>query len=81
MMLMRQIIQTHETHIATIVIRKRSVENRVFFNQQYDNKNILFNVTWFTTLCPSNQMLCSGHYEIKCYSPQQRCDGKLYHKI
>ncbi|CAF3575330.1 unnamed protein product [Rotaria socialis] len=77
MLLMKQIIQTHENHVATIIIRKRSTENlhELFFNQQNNVNNILFNITWLTSLCPSNQILCSGHYEIKCYSIEQRCDG------
>lgn len=74
---MKQIIQTHENHIATIIIQKRAKENphELFINQQNPINNILFNITWLTSLCPSNQILCSGHYEIKCYSVEQRCDG------
>ncbi|CAF3447637.1 unnamed protein product [Rotaria sp. Silwood1] len=77
MSLPKQIIQTHEYHIATIIIRKRSKENlnTIFLNQLYESNNILLNITWLTSICSYNQMLCSGHYEIKCYSPKQRCDG------
>ncbi|CAF0965339.1 unnamed protein product [Rotaria sordida] len=81
MLLQKTIIQTRENHIATIIIRKnRSQENlnRFFLYQQIqqDNfNNILLNITWLTSLCPYNQLLCNGHNEIKCYSSKQRCDG------
>ena len=66
--LSRQIVQTREHHLATIVIRKRQ-EIISDFN------GILLNITWLTSVCPDNQMLCGGRYETKCYSKQQRCDG------
>ncbi|CAF2921148.1 unnamed protein product, partial [Rotaria sp. Silwood2] len=77
MLTLKQTIQTRENHLATIIIRKRSIENinTVFINPQYYVNNILFNITWLTSLCPYNQMLCSGHYETKCYTLKQRCDG------
>lgn len=63
----KQIVQTRHNHLATIVIRTRSIVN-------VDDK-LAFNITWLTSLCPDNQFLCGGHFEIKCYSKEQRCDG------
>ena len=37
---------------------------------------ILLNITWMTSICPDDQMLCGGHFETKCYTTKQRCDGK-----
>lgn len=36
----------------------------------------LLNITWVTSICPDDQMLCGGHFETKCYTKEQRCDGK-----
>ena len=40
-----------------------------------DTNLILLNVTWFTSICPDDQILCGGHFETKCYTKEQRCDG------
>jgi len=76
-LLMRQTVQTNQHHIATIIIRKRSVGNQssILPIEQSDMKNILLNITWLTSLCPDDQMVCGGHFEKKCYTNKQRCDG------
>jgi len=45
--------------------------------QRRDVNAILLNITWFTSFCSDDQMLCGGHFEPKCYTKEQRCDGKL----
>lgn len=78
----KQIVQTHVNHFATIVIRKRSEENinKYFLDEFAILNNILLNVTWVTSLCPFDQMPCTGRFESKCYSTKQRCDGLLKKK-
>jgi hypothetical protein len=77
-LLPKQIVQTYEHHIATIIIRKRSIENEnSLAKQSNDVNNILLNISWLISICPDNQMLCSGHFETKCYTDQQRCDGSF----
>lgn len=95
--LMRETIQTRESHIATIIVRRRlftSIERLV--EHQYDDSDvlghfdsnqtiehrqrrsidsILLNITWITSICPDDQMLCGGHFETKCFTTKQRCDG------
>jgi hypothetical protein len=44
--------------------------------QKRDTNSILLNITWLTSICPDDQMLCGGHFETKCYTKEQRCDGK-----
>jgi len=68
-------VQTRQSHIATIVIRKRSIENQNSLIYQRNIDNISVNITWLTSLCEDNQFLCGGHFETKCYSYEQRCDG------
>lgn len=43
-----------------------------------DTNSVLLNITWLTSLCPDDQMLCGGHFQTKCYTKEQRCDGKLF---
>jgi hypothetical protein len=99
-LLMKEMVQTHENHIATIVIHRRPIQTRTDIIHQYDATDddvlghsdvnqttkivqrrdihsVLLNITWFTSICPDDQILCSGHYEIKCYTIKQRCDGKI----
>lgn len=45
--------------------------------QKRDTNLLLLNITWVTTICPDDQKLCGGHFETKCYTKQQRCDGKF----
>ncbi|CAF0779887.1 unnamed protein product [Adineta steineri] len=73
-LLMKQIVQTNQNHIATIIIRKHSKQNQNLPIPIRQN-NILLNITWLTSLCPDDQMVCGGHYELKCYTNEQRCDG------
>ncbi|CAF1117896.1 unnamed protein product [Adineta ricciae] len=88
--LRKDIIQTKNHHIATIIIRKRSVKPieinddapaHLEFNQTYrtirrrEIDSMVLNITWLTSLCPDDQMLCGGHFETKCYTKEQRCDG------
>lgn len=49
----------------TVVRRRRAIDG------------ILLNITWFTSICPDDQMLCGGHFETKCYTAEQRCDGRF----
>ncbi|UJR08609.1 hypothetical protein I4U23_012868 [Adineta vaga] len=73
----KQIVQTYQHHLMTIVIRKHSKSNpNEFFpvEESYEN-TILLNITWLTSLCPDDEMVCSGHFESKCFTKQQRCDG------
>jgi hypothetical protein len=93
-LLRKEILQTRENHIATIIIRKHSVQSITDqidddvlgylemnetkkYRKQRDINSILLNITWLTSICPDDQMLCSGHYETKCFTKQQRCDGKF----
>lgn len=87
-LLKKEIIQTHNHHISTIIIRKNSnhidedVLGYLEMNetnkhlQKRDINSILLNITWLTSICPDDQMLCGGHFETKCYTKKQRCDGK-----
>jgi hypothetical protein len=43
--------------------------------QRRDVNSVLLNITWFTSICPDDQMLCGGHFETKCFTKEQRCDG------
>ena len=77
---MKNVIETFKDHIATIIIRKRSLLTKypIFMNNRYRqtlSNNILLNITWLRTLHPSNQIPCGGHFENKSYSIEQRCDG------
>ena len=45
--------------------------------QRRDINSILLNITWLTSICPDDQMICNGHFETKCYTKEQRCDGKF----
>ncbi|CAF4080046.1 unnamed protein product [Adineta steineri] len=90
-LLKKDIVQTRDNHVATIIIRKRSLQpislinDDVFnylqindTNKQIQQRGINFislNITWVTSICPDNQMLCGGHFETKCYTKEQRCDG------
>ncbi|CAF1054023.1 unnamed protein product [Rotaria sp. Silwood1] len=92
-LLNKEIIQTRQHHIATIIIRKRSIESISIITdpqhdddvigyldtkksiQRRDTNLILLNITWLTSICPDDQKLCGGHFETKCYTKQQRCDG------
>jgi hypothetical protein len=77
----KQIVQTHEHHIATIIIRKRAIENDdLIIQESNDKNNILLNISWLISICPENQMVCGGHFETKCYTNAQRCDG-MFNKI
>lgn len=84
-------VQTKDHHIATIVIRKRSIKpieisddvlGHLDFNQTHreirrrEIDSMVLNITWLASLCPDDQMLCGGHFETKCYTKEQRCDGK-----
>ncbi len=91
----KQIVQTRENHIATIIIRKHSIQSITDqpedddvlgylemnetkkYLQRRDTNLILLNITWLTSICPDDQMLCGGHFETKCYTKEQRCDGKF----
>lgn len=85
----KQLFQTREHHIATIILRKNSVQtdNDIIgyleMNetkkslQRRDLNGILLNITWLTSICPDDQMLCGGNFETKCYTKEQRCDGKI----
>ena len=64
----KQMVQTRQNHVATIVIRPGSTVMNT------DDK-LAFNITWLTSICPDNQFLCGGHFETKCYTKEQRCDG------
>ncbi len=93
-LLRKEIIQTRENSIATIIIRKHLIasitdqhdDNDVLgyleMNetrkslQKRDTNLVLLNITWLTSICPDDQMLCGGHFETKCYTKEQRCDGK-----
>ena len=91
--LSKEIIQTRENHIATIIIRQRSVQPTSIIDddvlgylemnetnkqiQRRDINFILLNITWVTSICSDDQMLCGGRFETKCYTKEQRCDGKL----
>jgi len=74
-LLMIPTVQTYQNHFATIVIRKSFIENQDFYIYQNDFNNILLNITWFTSVCSDDQILCNGHFETKCYLKEQRCDG------
>lgn len=67
----KKIFQTQRNHLATIVIEKSSKDSSV------DSNELLLNITWSTVFCPEDEFLCSGHYETKCFTKQQRCDGKI----
>jgi hypothetical protein len=71
----RQMVQTRQNHLATIIIRKRLIVNQNSLIDQQDRNNLVLHIAWLTTVCPDNQILCSGHFETKCYSNAQRCDG------
>ncbi|CAF3731038.1 unnamed protein product [Rotaria sordida] len=93
-LLNKEIIQTRQHHIATIIIRKRSIQSISIITdphnddddvvgyldtkksiQRRDTNLVLLNITWLTSICPDDQKLCGGHFETKCYTKQQRCDG------
>lgn len=74
---MKQIVQTRQHYVATIVIRKRLIQNQDSLIEQQNLNNSLLNITWFTSLCQDNQFSCGSRYEAKCYSSEQRCDGSL----
>ncbi len=94
-LLRKEIVQTRENHIATILIRKHSIQSITDQHhdedvlgyletnetkkhlQKRDINSVLLNITWLTSICPDDQMLCGGHYETKCYTKEQRCDGKF----
>ncbi|CAF4387345.1 unnamed protein product [Rotaria socialis] len=72
------IIMAKEKHKIKITINQNNFLNQrpdleflIYDGQQSQPYNILANITWLTSLGPYNQMLCSNHYEIKCYSIQQ----------
>lgn len=83
------IIQTRDNHLATIFIRKHFIQSITdedvlgYFNSnetqrhlsKRDTNSILLNITWLTSICPDDQMLCGGHFQMKCYTKEQRCDG------
>ena len=73
----KQIVQTYQHHVATISIRKRSTDDDNVPSDSlpsYQN-SVLLNITWLTSLCPDDEMVCGGHFEAKCYTKKQRCDG------
>lgn len=55
------------------------LENKEKRIERRDTNLILANITWLTSFCPDDQRLCGGHFETKCYTKQQRCDGKINH--
>lgn len=73
--LTKQLVQTRGNHLATIVLRKRFPEN---VHELFDPDDFLLNITWWTSFCPAEQFLCNGHFERKCYTKQQRCDGQIH---
>lgn len=75
-LLNKQMVQTRQSHTATIVIHQRSIDA-----ENSPSDQLVLNITWMTSICLENQFLCSGHFERKCYSKQQRCDGSRVHKI
>lgn len=72
--LTKQIVQTRGNRLATIILRKRFLENT---NNFLDPDEILLNITWSSNFCPAEQFLCNARYERKCYTKQQRCDGEI----
>ncbi|UJR37610.1 hypothetical protein I4U23_030307 [Adineta vaga] len=90
-LLKKETIQTKDNHIATIVIRKHSIKpisiisddvlgyldsNKTHrYIQRRDINSLVLNITWITSICPDDQMLCGGNFETKCYTKEQRCDG------
>ena len=96
--LSKQMVQTRQHHIATMIVRRLSsfpsvdqlihsyVDEDVLghMDSNWTEKPrsrrsidmLLLNLTWFTSICSDDQMLCSGNFETKCYSADQRCDGK-----
>ena len=92
----KETIQTRRSHIATVIIRQRSVpeivntdhvdedvlghldtnDTRAIARRRRASNAILLNITWITSICPDDQMLCGGHFEVKCYTAEQRCDGQ-----
>lgn len=57
---------------------RSSNSNNINYNTHDNNVNsIIFNLTWLTSICPDDQTLCSGHFETKCFTAEQRCDGKI----
>ncbi|CAF3056298.1 unnamed protein product [Rotaria sp. Silwood2] len=92
-LLNKEIIQTRQYHIATIIIRKRLLQSISIITdshhdddvlgyldtkasiQRRDTNLVLLNITWLTSICPDDQKLCGGHFETKCYTKEQRCDG------
>ncbi|CAF0820717.1 unnamed protein product [Adineta ricciae] len=73
----RQIVQTYQHHLITIVIRKRSYISSdaiAPIDDLYGNDASL-NITWVTSLCSDDEIACGGRFELKCYTKQQRCDG------
>ncbi|CAF1166852.1 unnamed protein product [Rotaria magnacalcarata] len=90
----KEILQTRQNYIATIVVQKRSIQSLSITANQHDDdddvvgyldtkkniqrrdtNSILLNITWLTSICPDDQRLCGGHFETKCYTTQQQCDG------
>ena len=79
----KYIVQTRDNHLVTVVIRRRS--SLANASSQFKATEIdlasagvnqfLLNITWLSSVCSDDQMLCSGQFERKCYSHQQRCDG------
>ena len=43
--------------------------------QRRDLSPMLLNITWSSSVCQDDQMLCDARYETKCYTSEQRCDG------
>lgn len=91
-LLSQNVLQTRAHHIATIVIRRRVAESLAIVSddvlghldvhhpdRQIQRRSVdatVLNITWITSICPDDQMLCGGHFETKCYTKRQRCDGK-----
>ena len=44
--------------------------------QRRDVSSMLLNITWSSSICQDDQMLCDARFETKCYTSEQRCDGR-----
>ena len=74
-MLVKHTVQTRQTPVVTIIIRRSSTEDEDPLSDVQNPDRPLLDLTWSTSLCPDNQFICGGHFENKCYTKEQRCDG------
>ena len=65
----KKIVRTHGDHLATIILETSSKENLS------DSNELFLNITWSTSICREDEFPCGGHFERKCFTKQQRCDG------